>query len=93
MTTKYTLLFASGAYLLQLSHQDNEILTTNFIENEIYDAIMQMEKSKAPGPDDFPMEFYQKIWGMLKGDLLLMLNSIPANYHFFIIILVRSFFF
>jgi hypothetical protein len=46
MTTKYTLLFASRAYLLQLSHQENEILTTDFIENEIYDAIMQMERAK-----------------------------------------------
>jgi hypothetical protein len=26
---------------------------------EVYDAIMQMENNKAPGPDGFSAEFYQ----------------------------------
>ena len=40
--------------------------------NEVYDAISQMETNKAPGLDGFPAEFYQKIWGVIKEDLMSM---------------------
>jgi hypothetical protein len=42
----------------QLSKEENIILTADFSEKEVHDAIMQMEKNKAPGPDGFPAEFY-----------------------------------
>jgi hypothetical protein len=29
----------------------------DFTEQEVYDAIFQMEKNKAPSPDDFLAEF------------------------------------
>jgi hypothetical protein len=47
----------------QLSHEENDILIAKFSEKDIHDAIMQMEKNKAPGPDGFPAEFYQKQFG------------------------------
>jgi hypothetical protein len=34
----------------QLSQEENNILTTDFTEKEVHDAIMQMETNKAPGP-------------------------------------------
>jgi hypothetical protein len=43
----------------QLSHQENRILIAELTYKEVHDAIMQMEKNKAPGPDGFPTEFYQ----------------------------------
>jgi hypothetical protein len=46
----------------QLSEEENRILTAGFSEKEVYDAIMQMEKNKAPGSDGFPAEFYQRFW-------------------------------
>jgi hypothetical protein len=45
----------------QLSHEENDILVKDFSEKEVFDAIMQMEKNKAPGPDGFPAEFYQML--------------------------------
>jgi hypothetical protein len=42
----------------QLSQEENEILVKDFSKKEVFDAIMQMEKNKAPGPDGFPTEFY-----------------------------------
>jgi hypothetical protein len=37
----------------QLSHDENNILIADFSEKEVFDAIDQMEKNKAPGPDGF----------------------------------------
>jgi hypothetical protein len=47
-------------------------LTADFSEKEVHDTIMQMEKNKASGPDDFPAEFYQKFWEVIKSDLMSM---------------------
>jgi hypothetical protein len=35
----------------QLLEEANIILTSDFSEKEVYDAIMQMEKNKTPRPD------------------------------------------
>jgi mannosylglycoprotein endo-beta-mannosidase len=59
----------------QLSHEENDILVKEFSEKEVFDAIMQMEKNKAPGPDGFPAEFYQMLWGVVKDDLMLMFSA------------------
>jgi hypothetical protein len=56
----------------QLSQEENIILTADFSKKEVHDAIMQMEKNKAPGPDGFPAEFYQKFWEVIKSDLMSM---------------------
>jgi mannosylglycoprotein endo-beta-mannosidase len=56
----------------QLSPEENSILTKNFTQEEIFEAISQMEHNKAPGPDGFPAEFYQYFWDVLKDDLMAM---------------------
>jgi hypothetical protein len=43
----------------QISSDENEILTTPFAEEEVFEAISQMEHNKAPGPDGVPTDFYQ----------------------------------
>lgn len=43
----------------QVSREENEILTEKFTEKEVREAIFQMKHNKAPGPDGFPVEFYQ----------------------------------
>jgi mannosylglycoprotein endo-beta-mannosidase len=47
----------------QVSDEENEILIADFIENEVREAVFQMEHNKSPGPDGFPAEFYQVFWG------------------------------
>jgi hypothetical protein len=43
----------------KVSHEENAILAANFIEKEVYEAIMQMKINKAPRPYGFPAELYQ----------------------------------
>jgi hypothetical protein len=56
----------------QVSDEENEILIADFTENEVREAVFQMEHNKAPRPDGFPAEFYQVFWGVIKDDLLAM---------------------
>jgi hypothetical protein len=46
--------------LPQVSSQENMLLTSEFSEEEIKEAILSMKPNKAPGPDGFPAEFYQQ---------------------------------
>jgi ubiquitin len=43
----------------QVSDAENEILTAPFVMEEVRKAVFQMKHNKAPGPDRFPVEFYQ----------------------------------
>jgi len=38
-----------------------------------------MEHNKAPGPDGFPVEFYQNFWEIIKSDLMEMFVSLQAG--------------
>ena len=44
----------------QVTWTENDVLTTPFTEQEVQEAIFDMEHNKAPSPDGFPAEFYQK---------------------------------
>jgi hypothetical protein len=50
--------------------EENNLLTTEYSEEEVRKAIFQMEHNKALGPDGFPTQFYQTFWDTIKGDLL-----------------------
>ena len=41
----------------QLTQEENNILTADFLVKEVYEAISQMELNKAPGPDGFLLSF------------------------------------
>jgi hypothetical protein len=45
--------------ITQDSNEENEILTAPFSMEEVRKAVFQMEHNKAPGPDGFPVEFFQ----------------------------------
>jgi mannosylglycoprotein endo-beta-mannosidase len=63
----------------QISAEENAILVAAFSENEVFEAISQMEKNKSPGPDGFPAEFYQHFWNVIKNDLMEMFISFQKN--------------
>ena len=44
--------------LPQISSAENNILTSEFPEKEVFEAISEMGHNKAPGPDGFPAKFY-----------------------------------
>jgi hypothetical protein len=55
--------------------EENIILTADFTKKEVFDAVSQMEKNKAPGLDGFPTEFYQRFWKVIKDNLMAMFGS------------------
>ena len=60
----------------QLNLEENEVLSAPFTEKEVFDAITQMKHNKAPGPDGFPVEFYQKCCHIIKNDLMPMFHDL-----------------
>jgi hypothetical protein len=56
--------------IAQVSDLENEMLIKIFTEEEVKQAIIQMEHNKAPGPNGFPVEFYQVFWEVIKEDLM-----------------------
>jgi len=68
----------------QISDDENKLLTVQFTEKEVREAIFQMKHNKAPGPDGFPAEFYQVFWALIKDDLMAMFREFHAgNLPFF----------
>lgn len=54
----------------KVSDEENEKLTRPFTEEEIKNALFQMEKNKAAGPDQIPIKFYQCCSGIIKQDIV-----------------------
>lgn len=61
--------------LEKVSDDDNIMLASPFSESEIKEALFQIEKHKAAGPDKIPIEFYQTCWHIVKGDIIQLFND------------------
>jgi hypothetical protein len=48
----------------------NEGLCKAFSEEEISDALFQIDPLKAPGPDGFPAHFLQHNWGLFRDEVV-----------------------
>ena len=48
-----------------------------FIEEEIFKAIFQLDRDKAPGPDGFTIAVFQDCWDVIKEDLV----RVFAEFH------------
>jgi len=73
----------------QVSMAENEFLTASFSEKEIREAVFQMEHNKGPGPDGFPMEFYQHFWEVIKHDLLALLMTFIVEDRLSIVLILE----
>jgi hypothetical protein len=62
--------------ITQVTEEENTILTAPFSEEEVKAAIFQMKHNKALGSDGFPVKFYQKLWDIIKGDMIIMFQEL-----------------
>ncbi|KAJ4439896.1 hypothetical protein ANN_08025 [Periplaneta americana] len=60
----------------RISEMENENLEQNISKEEIYAALLQGKKSKTPGSDGIPQEFYLKFWDLIGTDFTEVLNVI-----------------
>lgn len=60
----------NGLEFSMLKQQDWAVLEREFLEEEILEGLMHCKRDKALDPDGFNMNFLQKFWSMLKGDIL-----------------------
>lgn len=51
-------------------------LENDFSEEEIKRAIWNLEYDRAPGPDGFPIFFFQIFWSAIKEDFLNMFKEL-----------------
>jgi hypothetical protein len=55
----------SNLNMKQLSDTDRSFLTAPFTINDIKKVVFEMKHNSAPGPDGFPVEFFQNFWDLL----------------------------
>lgn len=53
-----------------------DLLTIPFDIDEIKKAVFQLGGDKAPGPDGFPISFYQTFWDVVKNDIWLIFHEL-----------------
>jgi hypothetical protein len=58
-----------------VTDEENRLLVETFMEEEVRQALFQMEHNKAPGLDGFLTEFYQVTWEVVKGDLMALFHD------------------
>ncbi|GKV29684.1 hypothetical protein SLEP1_g38589 [Rubroshorea leprosula] len=59
-----------GICFRQITQADNELLTANFSEQEIKEAVWNCDPSKSPGPDGFNFRFIMTMWEVVKDDII-----------------------
>ena len=53
-----------------ISGESASRLDSPFSEEEIFNAIFQLDRDKAPGPDGFTIAVFQNFWDVIKEDLV-----------------------
>ena len=61
---------------LGMNSMDLQILEDTFTEKEIWEALKDMPKEKAPGPDGYITAFYLSCWNIIKNYLLETFNAL-----------------
>lgn len=53
-----------------IGEEEAKWLERNFEEEEVCQAVFGLAGDKGPGPDGFPMAFFQRFWKMVKKDVM-----------------------
>ena len=53
-----------------IGEEEPKWLERNFEEEEVRQVVFGLARDKAPGPDGFPMAFFQRFWKMVKKDVI-----------------------
>jgi hypothetical protein len=59
----------------KVSQEENDLLSAPFSEEEIKATIDSCYAEGSPSPDGLPFFFYQKVWGIVKKDLVALLSD------------------
>lgn len=59
--------------------EENRRLLDAFTLDEIKIVVFSMEKNKAPGPDGFPIEFFQRFWDIIKFSLKRLFDDLMSG--------------
>jgi hypothetical protein len=59
-----------GLFDCSVSEDDNQCLYALPTDSEIYDSLLSLGRTKAPGPDGFTALFYVKYWEHIKSTIL-----------------------
>ncbi|XP_057862719.1 uncharacterized protein LOC131071037 [Cryptomeria japonica] len=62
-----------------VSAEMNGVLLCPILLPELEKVVFKMKKGKAPGPDGFPIEFFQEFWEIIKFDLLEVIQESHRN--------------
>ena len=65
-----------------ISGDNADWLERPFEETEIFDVVQSFHGDKSPGPDGFPLAFFQTCWGIVKPDLMVVFHHLFAKGHF-----------
>ena len=55
---------------LGMNMLDLGCLDVLFTDEEVWSVVKEMAPDRAPGPDGFTAEFYQKAWPIIKDDIM-----------------------
>ena len=66
----------------RISSDNADWLDRPFDEAEIFEVIQNFNGDKAPGPDGFPLAFFQACWDILKTDLMAVFHHFFAKGQF-----------
>lgn len=62
-----------------VSDEMNDALVRPILLSELEEVVFHMKKGKAPGPNGFPIEFFQEFWEIIKFDLLEVVQESHRN--------------
>ena len=59
-----------------IANNSNILLTKEVTKEEVKAAVWALQSDKAPGLDDFPIDFYRTFWYIIKKDLMKMIRYV-----------------